>query len=269
MGIAGKFMQGLSLHYYSFANGSYPPKTAAYGFPESEWYSLVHQAYRLDELLTKHSEVMDKYDHDRHVGLVVDEWGNWFTAEPGTNPHFLYQQNTIRDAVTCGLQLNILQAHHERVSMACIAQMVNVLQAMILTDKERMLLTPTYHTMEMYKVHQDAAFLPVDLHTPTFEVKNAKVPEISATASRDRAGKLHLSLVNLDPHRPATITAELTGATAKTITGRVLTADALDARNTFEQPDAVHPVPYEGGSIEGDTVTFKLPARSVTVVEIL
>ena len=153
--------------------------------------------------------------------------------------------------------------------MACIAQMVNVLQAMVLTDKEKMLLTPTYHAMEMYKVHQDATFLPVDLDPPTFEVKNAQVPLLSATASRDKAGKVHLSLVNLDPHRPATVTAKLTGATAKTATGRVLTADAPDARNTFEQPDAVHPVPYEGTVTDGgEAVTFKLPAKSVAVVEI-
>ena len=153
--------------------------------------------------------------------------------------------------------------------MACIAQMVNVLQAMILTDKEKMLLTPTYHTMEMYKVHQDATFLPVDVAAPTFEEKGTQLPEVSATASRDRAGKLHLSLVNLDPRRPATVAAKLSGATAKSVAGRILTADTLDARNTFERPDAVHPVPYEGATIDGDTVTFKLPAKSVTVVEIL
>ena len=269
MSIAGRFMNGFSMHYYTIPTGKWANKGSAYGFPEAEWYSDMYQANRVDELLTKHSAIMDKYDPEKKVGLVLDEWGNWYNPEPGTNPGFLYQQNTIRDAVSAALNLNILHAHHDRVSMACIAQMVNVLQAMVLTDKEKMLLTPTYHTMEMYKVHQDATFLPVDVDTPTFEVRNAKVPELSATASRDKAGKLHLSLVNLDPHRPATVTAKLIGATARTIRGRVLTADTLDARNTFEQPDAVHPVPYEGATVNGDTATFKLPAKSVTVVEIL
>ena len=269
MSLAGRFMNGFSMHYYTIPTSNWANKGNAYGFPELEWYSDLHQANRIDELITKHSAIMDRYDPEKKVGLVVDEWGNWYNREPGTNPGFLYQQNTLRDAVSAALTLDILQAHHQRVSMACIAQMVNVLQAMVLTDKEKMLLTPTYHTMEMYKVHQDATFLPVDVNTPTFEVNNAKVPEISATASRDQAGKLHLSLVDLNPHHPATVTAKLTGATAKTITGRVLTADALDARNTFEQPDAVHPVSYEGATVEGDAVTFKLPAKSVVVVEIL
>ena len=269
MNLVGLRAQGLSAHYYNFGGGDYNHKTVATGFPEKDWYAIVHQANRLDEIIAGHSRVMDRYDHDKKVGLVVDEWGNWWTPEPGTNPGFLYQQNTIRDAVTCGLQLNILHAHHERVSMACIAQMVNVLQAMVLTNKEKMLLTPTYHTMEMYKVHQDATFLPVDLSAPTFEDKGAKGPLLSATASRDKAGKLHLSIVNLDAHHPAMVTARLTGATAKTVTGRVLTADTLDARNTFEHPDAVHPVPYEGATVSGDTLTLQLPAKSVTVLEIL
>lgn len=269
MPLAGRFMNGFSLHYYTVPTGKWEHKGNAYGFPESEWFSTFSEAQRLDTMLTKHAAIMDKSDPEKKVGLVVDEWGNWFTSEPGTNPGFLYQQNTIRDAVSAGFNLNILHAHHDRVSMACIAQMVNVLQAMILTDKEKMLLTPTYHTLEMYKVHQDATFLPVDLHAPTFPGKDAPVPTLSATASRDRAGKLHLSVVNLDPHRAATVTAKLTGATAKTVTGRVLTADTLDARNTFEHPDAVHPVPYEGAAISGDTVTLQLPARSVTVLEIL
>jgi alpha-N-arabinofuranosidase len=223
----------------------------------------------MEEIVAKHSAIMDQTDPKKKVGLIVDEWGTWYDVEPGTNPGFLYQQNTIRDALTAGITLNIFHQHAERVPMANIAQVVNVLQAMILTDKEKMLLTPTYHVFDMYQVHQGAASLPVEVASPEYKMGERSVPTVHASASRDKAGKIHLSLVNLHPQRAMEISAKLTGAAgAKSVTGQVLTGLELDSRNTFENPDKVKPEAFTGAKIEGDTLALNLPAKSVVVLEI-
>ena len=211
---------------------------------------------------------MDKYDAAKRVGLVVDEWGTWYDVEPGTNPGFLYQQNTLRDAIVAGLNLHIFQKHADRVFGANIAQMVNVLQAMILTDGAKMTVTPTYWVFEMYKVHQGAASLPVELTTPDYVLGGNKIPAVSASASRDSAGKIHLSLVNADPNRPITVTCQLEGIAAKTVTGRLLTAATMTAHNTFDAPDTVRPVPFTGALINGAALTVALPAKSIVVLEL-
>jgi alpha-L-arabinofuranosidase len=220
----------------------------------------------MDELLTKHSAIMDKYDPKKRVGLVVDEWGTWYDATPGTNPGFLQQQNTMRDAIVAGLNFHLFQNHAERVTMANIAQMINVLQAMILTDKEKMVLTPTYHVFEMYKVHQGATSLPVALTTPDYTLGDARIPAVSAAASRDAAGKVHLSLVNTNPHAPITLACTLSGITVKSVTGRILTAPAMNSLNTFAAPEAVKPQPFTAAKIEGAKLTVTLPAMSVAVL---
>jgi alpha-N-arabinofuranosidase len=211
---------------------------------------------------------MDKHDPQKRVGLIVDEWGDWYDVEPGTNPGFLYQQNTLRDALVAGINFNIFHQHCDRVAMANIAQMVNVLQAMILTDKEKMILTPTYHVFEMYKVHQDATYLPVEIHTPDYRYGTNAVPSLHASASRDKSGRIHLSLVNLDPHRTEQVTAQLAGATAKNVNGRVLTAPVMDAHNTFENPDAVKPAVFSTFTLKDEELSLTLPAKSVVVLEI-
>jgi alpha-N-arabinofuranosidase len=211
---------------------------------------------------------MDRYDPEKRVGLLVDEWGTWHDVEPGTNPGFLYQQNSLRDALVAGVTLNIFNAHCDRVVMANIAQTINVLQAMILTEGDQMVLTPTYHVFEMYKVHQDATLLPVDLNCASYEHGDESIPAINASASRDDSGEVHLSLCNLDPGRAANVSCELRGMSATGVTGRVLTAEAINAHNTFDRPDAVAPVAFDGATLSGNTLSLELPAKSVVVLEI-
>jgi alpha-N-arabinofuranosidase len=222
----------------------------------------------MDDLITRHSEIMDASDPDKHIGLVVDEWGTWFDVEKGTNPGFLYQQSTLRDALVAALNFHIFHKHAGRVVMANIAQMVNVLQSMVLTDGEKMLVTPTYWVFEMYKVHQGAAFLPVELQTPEYQFGGATVPMISASASRDTAGAVHLSLVNTDPNRPATLSCELRGLSAKAASGAVLTAAAMNSHNTFETPETVHPQPFNGASVIDGKLSVAIPSQSVVMLEL-
>jgi alpha-N-arabinofuranosidase len=269
MAMAAKQMNGLSLHYYTLPSGDWKKKKgSATEFDEAAWFATLRNTLRMDELVAQHAAIMDKYDAAKRVGLVVDEWGTWYDVEPGTNPGFLYQQNTLRDAIVAGLNLHIFQKHADRVFGANIAQMVNVLQAMILTDGTKMTVTPTYWVFEMYKVHQGATSLPVELTTPDYVLGGNKIPAVSASASRDTAGKVHLSLVNTDPNRPITVSCQLEGVAAKTVTGRVLTATTMSAHNTFDAPNAVQPVAFTGASLNGATLTIALPAKSVVVLEL-
>lgn len=265
---AGKNMNGLSLHWYTLPTGKWDKKGSATDFAEDQWFSTLRQTLRMDELVQKHSAIMDKYDAEKKVGLIVDEWGTWYDVEPGTNPGFLYQQNTLRDAIVAGLNFHIFHKYADRVAMANIAQTINVLQAMILTDKEKMLLTPTYHIFEMFKVHQGATTLALALSTPDYTLGTEKVPAVSASASRDAAGKIHLSLVNTNPHAAITVSTTLTGVTAKSVTGRILTADAMNAHNTFAAPETVKPAAFTGATLAGDTLTVSLPAKSVVILEL-
>src|ERR1051325_4391850 len=184
MAQAARHMDGLSLHYYTLPTGNWGHKGSATQFAENEWHSTLVRTLRMEEFIQKHSAIMDKYDPQKRVGLMVDEWGTWYDAEPGKNLGALFQQNTLRDAVVAGINLNIFNQHCDRVQMANIAQMVNVLQAMVLTDKEKMVLTPTYYVFKMYKVHQGATLIPIDLNAPEYRLDQAAVPSLSASASR-------------------------------------------------------------------------------------
>jgi alpha-N-arabinofuranosidase len=261
----------MSLHYYTFGGG-WDNKFPATGFGEDQWFPILRDALVMDELLTGHSAVMDKYDPQRKIGLVVDEWGTWYQPEAGTNPGFLYQQNSLRDALVAAIHLNIFNRHCERVHMANIAQTVNVLQAMILTEPEgaggRMVLTPTYHVFEMFAVHQDATSLPLDLQCDAYEFGGASLPSVSASASQDADGVVHVTLANLNPNAAAAVACDLHGVQGKRISGRVLTADAMDAHNTFAQPDNVRPQPFTGAALTDSGFTLALPAKSVVVLAI-
>jgi alpha-N-arabinofuranosidase len=276
-------MNGMDLHYYThvfrpampgrggfmmFDRSSMKLSRSATQFGEEEWFVTFQQASRIDELVTRHGDIMDKYDPDKRVGLIVGEWGTWYDVEPGTNPGFLYQQNTLRDALVAGLTLNIFNKHCDRLQMASIAQTINVLQAMVLTKGEKMILTPTYHVFEMYKVHQDATLLPIDLKCTDYTFGEGKLPTLNASASKDKAGKIHISLCNLDPKNAAKLECELRGAQAKKVSGRVLTAPAINSYNTFENPDVVNPTVFNDVQIKKDKVTVTLPAKSVVVLEI-
>ncbi len=236
MGMAGRRMDGLSLHYYTVP-GNWATKGSATSFGEDLWFGTLQKTLRMDELVTKHSAIMDKAEAewkaaprrgpggDKKVGLVVDEWGTWYDQEPGSKPGFLYQQNTLRDALVAALNFHVFQRHADRVVMANIAQTVNVLQAMILTDKEKMLRTPTYWVFEMFKVHQGGTVLPVELQSPDYAFGQDKIPMVSASATRAADGSaVHLSLANTSPAQAVTLTVKLAGLAPKSVTGRVLTA---------------------------------------------
>jgi len=265
---AGKQMNGLSLHYYTLPTGDWKKKSSATDFGEELYFSTLHRTLLMDELITKHAAIMDQYDAAKKVGLIVDEWGVWTDVEPGTNPGFLFQQNSLRDALVAALNFHIFQKHADRVSMANIAQMINVLQAMILTDKEKMILTPTYHVFEMFQVHQGATSLPVELITPDYALGAEKIPAVSASASRDSAGKIHLSLVNTNPHEAIAVTCRLAGVVPTNVTGRVLTAPRINSINTFAAPHVVEPQPFNDAKLAGDSLSVTLPAKSIVVLEL-
>jgi alpha-N-arabinofuranosidase len=264
----GYQMNGLSLHYYTLPTGNWSHKGSATEFNEAEWFNTLQRALFMDEFVTKHSAIMDKYDPQKRVGLIVDEWGAWYDVEPGSNPGFLYQQNTLRDALVAGVTLNIFNHHADRVKMANIAQMINVLQAMILTDNEKMTVTPTYWVFEMDTVHHDATLLPSELQCVDYAFGDKTIPAVSASASRDQAGKIHVTLCNLNPNQSVEVPCELQGAKAGEISGRVLTAPEMNAHNTFDQPDNVKPTEFNAFKLTDNGFVTTLPAKSVVVLEV-
>ena len=258
-------MQGISLHYYTLGN-TWQDKLPATGFQEDGWAAVLRDALKMEDLLTRAEVIMEREDPNNRVGLYVDEWGTWYQAEPGTNPAFLYQRNTIRDAVVAGATLNILHHHAKRVRMANIAQLVNVLQALILTEGEKIVLTPTYHVFDMYQVHHDATSLPIELKTDNYTHAETVIPAVSASASRDGQGRLHLSLVNLDPKAPVSLQARIEGEKFSKVSGQILSGDTMDAENSFAAPSKLRPAPFEGAGLAGGALTAQLPPRAVVVL---
>lgn len=264
--IPHNMLGGLALHHYSVINWN--KKGPAIDFSEDQYFATMKQALLMDSLVIKHSAIMDKYDPKKQVALVVDEWGGWYDVEPGTNPGFLYQQNTMRDAMIAGTTLNIFHNHADRVRMANLAQTVNVLQAVILTKDEKMLLTPTYHVMEMYNVHQDAKLIPLTIKSNDYVVGKEKLPAISASASKDSTGLVHISLVNIDPKKTQDIAIDLQGGNLKTVTGRILASAKLQDYNSFEAPEKIKPAAFTGATLKGKSLTVKMPPFSVVVLEL-
>jgi len=262
---AAQHMEALSLHYYC---GFGCKNRSATHFSESDYWQLLSEAYRLEELLTRHSTIMDHYDPKRRVGLVLDEWGTWHAVEPGTNPGFLYQQNTLRDALVAGMSLNLINQHASRVRMANIAQTVNVLQSMILTEGERMLLTPTYHVFEMYQVHHDAWLLPSRLECASQSLGDATLSLISASASRNDAGRTSITLCNLALDHEQDLTIELLGASPSVLSGRTLTARSIQSHNRFDALNEVLPTDGVEAAFSAKGLKVRLPAHSVTVLQL-
>ena len=281
MSQAAKQMDGLSLHYYTLPTSNWRKKGSATQFGEPEWHATLVRTLRIEEFIQKHSAIMDKYDPQKRVGLMVDEWGTWYDKEPGRDMGALYQQNTLRDAVVAGVNLNIFHKYADRVRISNIAQMVNVLQAMVLTDKEKMVLTPTYYVFRMYRVHQGATLIPTDLSAPDYKLgtaghtqgvpdtlSTASIPSLSVSASRDVEGRLHLSVVNLDPTRAADLVATVSGGSPRTITGEVLTASAMNSMNTFDHPNTIKPARFQGFKLQDSQLLVNIPAKSVVVLEL-
>jgi alpha-N-arabinofuranosidase len=221
----------------------------------------------MDELVTKHSAIMDKYDPQKKVALVVDEWGAWLKNEPGTNPGFLFQQNSQRDAVLAAVTINIFTRHADRVRMANIAQMINVLQAMILTDGDKMVLTPTYHVFKMYVPWQDATFLPVTYDAGTYTHGGVTLPRADIAAAKAKDGKVYVSITNIDPTQPLEVDLDALGLKAKSASGQTLTAPKIDSINTFDKPNTVVPKAISA-TAKGGKLVLKLAPESVTVVSL-
>jgi alpha-N-arabinofuranosidase len=258
-------INGLSLHNYTVVDWQH--KFASVGFGETEYAEIQKATREMDGLIKEHSAIMDKYDPDKKVGLIVDEWGGWYAPLPGTNPGFLIQQNSLRDAMLASLNLNIFLRHAERVRGANIAQMINVLQAMIQTDKEKMVLTPTYYVFKMYVPFQDSAFVPVSYDAGTYSHGDTTLPRIDAVAARDNGGKLWLEISNLNPNQPVEIEANLSGIVAKSAVGETLTAPKVDSGNTFDRPNTVVPKPVSA-RVQGGKVGLQLEPKSVTVISV-
>jgi alpha-L-arabinofuranosidase len=265
---AANHMDCLSLHYYTVPGTDWNHKGDAVDFTESEWYETLKKTQSIDEMITKHSAIMDRYDADRRIGLIVDEWGTWFKPEHGTDPGFLYQQNTVRDALVAGINFNIFHKHCRRVRMANIAQLINVLQAVILTDNGKMILTPTYHVFNMYKVHQDAELIALEVQNAEIKCGEYVLGQIDGSASVSPDGKIHLSLCNLSPGNAAEINAVVTGIKVSRVSGSVLTGERINDHNTFDEPDRVKPQTMNDIQTEGNAVSFRMPAASVVVLEI-
>ena len=265
---AASKMDGLSLHYYT-CKGWTGSKGSATDFTSEEYYNTLAKSVEIDEVLRNHEAIMDAFDPERRVALLLDEWGTWFDSEPGFNPGHLYQQNTMRDAMVAALSLNIFNKHTARLRMANIAQVVNVLQAMILTDGPRMLLTPTYHVFRMYNVHQNATAVPVDYSCGTLVSAEGRVMEnFSVSASRDAAGVLHVSLANPQLEKPVAVELALDELKPGSVTGEILQAARINAYNDFGKAPEVAPAAFTGARLSGKTVKLTLPAASVVVLEV-
>jgi alpha-L-arabinofuranosidase len=261
------FMSGYSLHYYTVCH-DWTNKGSATQFTETDWFTTISKTMHIEELITKHSAVMDKYDPQKKIGLSVDEWGNWHDVEPGTNPGFLYQQNTMRDAMVAAVNLNIFHKYSDRVKMANIAQVVNVLQSVILTDNEKMILTPTYYVFDLYKVHQDAVFLPFTLVSDDYTLNGKNIPTISATASIDSNGLVHISIVNVNPTKNISVRCTVKGFTAKNIFGKILTSENMQDHNTFEQPGKIGIREFNKFKIVENEIQIDVPSKSIIVLEL-
>jgi len=263
---AARHMDAYSIHYYTFP-GRWENKGPSTGFDEDQWASTLKNALRMNELVTKHSAIMDTYDPEKRIGLFVDEWGTWYDPAPGRNPGFLWQQNTLRDALVAAATLDIFHRHADRVRMSAIAQMVNVLQAMILAEDDQMILTPTYHVFHMYTPFQDATSLPADIETPDYRHGEWSMPAVDVSAARGVDGKIHVAFVNLDPHRAASVSTTISGVDVRGASGRLLTAPEMDAHNTFDEPDAIEPERFRALR-ENNTLVVEIPPKAVIVVAV-
>ena len=263
----GGRMNGLSLHYYTVANWGH--KGSATDFDKDDYYATMGKCLEIEDVIKKHIIIMNKYDPKKNVALMLDEWGTWWDEEPGTINGHLFQQNTMRDAFVAALTLNVFNKYTDRLKMTNIAQIVNVLQSMILTNGPKMLLTPTYHVFEMYKVHQDATYLPMDLMCDKAKVKgDREIPMLSASASRDANGKIHITLANVDIDNVQNVSLDLQGEKISGVSGRVLTSASINDHNTFEKPEYVKPAEFKGATVEKGQLKIALPPMSIVVLEV-
>jgi alpha-N-arabinofuranosidase len=256
---------GLSLHSYTVVK--WPPAFKSVGFGEDEYAQILKSTLEMDDLVQKHSAIMDKYDPEKKVALVVDEWGSWYAPLPGSNPGFLVQQNSLRDALLAALNINIFARHADRVRGANIAQMINVLQALILTDHEKMVLTPTYYVYKMYVPFQDSTFVPVTFEAGSYKHGEVTLPRVDAVAAKSNDGKLWVEITNVDPSAALEVELNINGINAKSAVGETLTAPKVDSVNSFEAPNTVVPRRISAKA-DGGKLTLRLEPKSVTVFSV-
>jgi alpha-N-arabinofuranosidase len=261
-------IQGYSFHYYTVCHG-WDKKGSATEFTENDWFLTMRNTAIMEERLEKHIALMDQYDPENKIGLMADEWGNWHDVEPGTNPGFLYQQNTLRDAVTAALYLNIFNNHCRRVQMANIAQTVNVLQAMLLTKDEQLVKTPTFYVFKMYKVHQNATLLPITIECENYQYEDMTIPAVSVSASKNKEDTIHISLANLNPVKMIELSVDL-GKDEKfsQAAGTIITADAMNAYNNFGKPEMVNIQEFSDYKLKKNHLQISLPAKSVVTIAV-
>ncbi len=260
------FMDGLSLHYYTVPK-TWETKGGATGFDEETYYQTLKKTLYMEELVSRHTAIMDKYDKEHKVALVVDEWGTWYDVEPGTNPGFLYQQNTMRDAIVAGINLNIFNKHCDRVKMANIAQLVNVLQSVILTEGDKMVKTPTYYAFKMYSCHQDAELLDSFIQTDMIGTDETKVPNLCESVSVSEDGTINMTIVNLSNRDLYEVESVFADAKVTGVKGDILTAE-MGAHNTFDCPDAVGTKEFSDYSFDGNRIMMKIPACSIVALNV-
>jgi alpha-N-arabinofuranosidase len=260
-------MQGLSLHFYTFPDG-WENKGSATSFNEKNWIHSFAATMKIDDAITRHSAIMDKYDPEKRIFMAVDEWGAWYDVEPGTNPGFLYQQNSLRDALLAAINLDIFNKHAERVKMANIAQTVNVLQSVILTDKEKMVLTPTYYVFKMMAVHQDSKLLPSTIKCEQYKLEKDSIPSVTYSVSRSADGKIHLSVANLYASRGQKVSCDFANFKIKKASGEILSSANITDCNAFDKPDVVVPKPFTDIKINNNVIELQMPAKSFVVLEI-
>lgn len=262
------FMDGLSLHYYTVPH-DWNHKGSATEFNEKEWYQTLSKTLFMENLIQMHGAIMNQFDPEKKIGMMIDEWGTWYDVEPGTNPGFLYQQNTMRDALVAALNLNIFNKHCDRVKLACIAQMVNVLQAVALTEGEKMLLTPTYYVFHMYKKHQGAELLESVL-TDVCEigVDEYKVPNLQESVSVASDGTITITIANLSVTDSYPVDIVLAEKKPVSVKATILT-NKMDAYNSFEEPDIVKEEAFNEVTLTDRGVSFTAPACSVVSLEIV
>lgn len=263
----GNRMRGLSLHYYTVKGWS-GSKGSATDFDKDEYYQTIGKCLEIEEVLLKHIAIMDKYDKNGNVDLIVDEWGAWFDVEPGTNPGHLYQQNSMRDAFIAALTLNTFHKYSNRIKMANLAQIVNVLQSVILTQDDKMVLTPTYHVFEMYKSHQDALHIPLSVISDNKEIRGRNIDMVNASASR-KGNSLYLTLANIDLETEQNVTITIPDTKFSKVNGRILTASNITDHNTFDNPGLIQPKKFDDVKITSNKLNVKLPAKSIIAIEIL
>jgi len=263
-------MQAYSVHFYTHVDHNWPQsgggKVSATGFGENEWFAVLSECSKMEQLLVETEQIMDQYDPDRNVDLYVDEWGAWYQVESGHPGSGLYQQNSLRDALLAGITLHIFHEHCDRVRMANIAQLVNVLQSLLLTENDQLILTPTYYVFEMFKVHQGATRLPMDVESPDYTYDSRAIPALSVSASRDQDSVVHVSITNAHPKDRIELSVSLDGVAATRASGRILTGDALDAHNSVQYPQRVRPTTFDHARVVEGKLLATIPAKSVVVI---